>query len=220
MVSKSVVTSRQQTIIGQARVIDDAMRLKSTPHDTDLNPTPATGKGYLGRPPGTKVINGKLVYPERDGTAPAPAEIPRPQEKWAIPAGGAARRIVEAPAPTGTPAILCAPLKRRPGRPTNAEIAARRQAAASNGSGAGVEFEIEVDVPLPTGIHRNSPYYEPVTRLTRKGMFFFVPETRMAGSVSAMIREVGYRLKVKLTIRRNFVHPKTKKIGVGVWRIE
>ena len=216
MVSKSVVTSRQQTIMGQARVIDDAMRLKSTPHDTDLNPTPATGRGHLGRPPGTKVINGKLVYPERDGTATAPAEIPRPQEKWAIPAGGDVRRTAPAPAVAVAPTIP----KRRPGRPTNAEIAARRQAAASNGSVSGVEIEIEVDVPLPSGIARHSPYFEPVKRLTRKGMFFFVPETKKSRSVAAMIRDLSYRLKVKLTIRRDFIHPKTKQIGIGVWRIE
>ena len=215
MVSKSVVTSRQQSIIGQARIIDDAMRLKSTPRDTDLNLKPATGKGHVGRPPGTKVVNGRLVYPGRDGVAPVPAAIPRPQDTRAIP-GGDVRRTAPAPAVAVAPTIP----KRRPGRPTNAEIAARRQAAASNGSVSGVEFEIEVDVPLPTGIPRQSPYFEPVNRLTRKGMFFFVPETKKSRSVAAMIRDLSYRLGVKLTIRRNFVHPKTKKIGVGVWRIE
>ena len=177
MVSKSFVASRQQTIIGQARIIDEAARI---------------------------------------ARVPAPAEIPRPQDKWAIPAGGDVRHIAPAPAAAVAPTIP----KRRPGRPTNAELAERRQAAASNGSVSGVEFEIEVDVPLPTAIRLHSPYHEPVSRLTRKGMFFFVPEIKKSRSVAAMIRDQGNRLKVKLTIRRNFVHPKTKKIGVGVWRIE
>ena len=95
-----------------------------------------------------------------------------------------------------------------------------KETVAISMEGQGVEFEIEFDVPPPTTRAGHSPYFEPVKRLTRKGAFFFVPERKRSRSVSAMIRDISYRLKIKLTIRREFVHPKTGKVGVGVWRIE
>ena len=79
LVSKngSVVGSRQQSIMGQARVIDDAMRLKREPIPVQPVETPRK----VGRPPGTKIINGKLVYPvERDGVALRSAAHPSPPE--------------------------------------------------------------------------------------------------------------------------------------------
>lgn len=87
------------------------------------------------------------------------------------------------------------------------------------------EIIIEDDIPLPKSASGSvSPYRASLTKLKKKGQFFFVPMAKglesMPASAGSYIRDMARRMKIKVTTRNNFVHPKTGKKGLGVWRAE
>jgi hypothetical protein len=81
------------------------------------------------------------------------------------------------------------------------------------------EIEVETGIPMPVSRPGPSSYRIPLAKMKRPGDFFLAPTTGMdPDKVAGSIRDAARALEIPITTRTKFVHPRTGKIGVGVWR--